>query len=653
MLTNRRTLAFIALALSAILLVSVNILARNLFPGARLDLTQDRLYTLSPGTRELLRGLEEPITLRFYLSDRLVREAPAYGSYAARVRDMLEEYAGASNGRLKLEAYNPEPFSSVEDRAVAYGLQGVPIDQGGEQVYFGLVGVNTTDDEERIAFFQPEREPFLEYDLTRMVQQLSRPKQRSIALISTLPLDGDSQPMSPQAAQGLMVMEQIRQAFQIKTLAPDVAEIPTDVQALMIVHPVGLPPRTLYAIDQYMLKGGKALVIVDPHAETSAVKGQQMMMRGMPPMPTASDLDQIFAKWGVKLAPDVVIGDRRLARRVSAGQSTRMQAADYLPWISVPGDNLSRTDPVTGQISTLNFASAGVLDQIEGAKTKFEPLVVSSATSMRLPVEKVKAFQPDVLGILRSFQSGGKPLTVAARVSGEAETAFPDGPPKAEPQAGGTAPAPEPAAPAGEQVKRGSVNAIIVTDTDFLEDRFWVQTQQFFGQRLAVPTASNADFVVNALDNLTGSSALISLRSRGISDRPFVKVREIQQQAESQFREKEQALTERLKETEAKLAELRGGDRTGADKDKPAGSGILTAEQTKAIEEGRANLLSIRGELRDVQRSLREDIENLQGTVRFVNVGLVPLLVAAFAVLLGLFRVARRRRATIAARSAA
>jgi ABC-type uncharacterized transport system involved in gliding motility auxiliary subunit len=383
------------------------------------------------------------------------------------------------------------------------------------------------------------------------------------------------------------------------------------------------------------------------------MRGQQMMMRGMPPMPTASDLDQIFAKWGVKLAPDTIVADRRLARRVNAGPGTRMQAADYLPWISVPADNLSRADPVTGQISTLNFASAGVLDHIEGAKTKFEPLVVSSASSMRLPVERVKGFQPDVLGILRGFQSGGKPLTIAARVSGEAETAFPDGPPKAEPPAAGAPPAPEPAAPTGEQVKRGPVNAIIVTDTDFLEDRFWVQTQQFFGQRLAMPTASNADFVVNALDNLTGSSALISLRSRGISDRPFVKVREIQQQAESQFREKEQALTERLKETEAKLAELRGGDRASADKDKPAGSGILTAEQVKAIEEGRADLLSIRGELRDVQRSLREDIESLQASVRFVNIGLVPLLVAAFAVILGLFRVARRRRATIAARSAA
>lgn len=644
-LSNRRFLAYLTLALAAVLLISVNILARSLFPGARLDLTQDRLYTLSPGTRELLRGLEEPVTLRFYLSDRLVREAPAYGTYANRVRDMLAEYAGASGGKLRLEAFNPEPFSSVEDRAVAYGLQGVPIDQGGEQVYFGLVGVNTTDDEERIAFFQPEREPFLEYDLTRLVQQLSRPKQRSIGLITTLPLDGERQPMSPQAAQGLMVMEQIRQQFQIKPLAPDLTEIPGDIQALMIVHPVGLPPNALYAIDQYMLKGGKALVIVDPHAETSAMKGQQAMMRGMPPMPTASDLDLLFAKWGVKLAPDVVVGDRRLARRVNAGGGSRVQAADYLPWITVPADNLSRTDPVTSQISTVTFASAGILDQIEGAKTKFEPLIVSSATSMRLGVDRVRAMQPDVLGILRGFQSGGKPLTIAARVSGDADTAFPDGPPKAEGEPATTPPAVPP-------VKSGTINAIIVTDTDFLEDRFWVQTQQFFGQRLAVPTAGNADFVVNALDNLTGSSALISLRSRGVSERSFVKVRELQQEAEGKFREKEQALTEKLKETEAKLADLRGGDRASADKDKPAGSGVLTAEQSKAIEEGRAQLLSIRGELRDVQRSLREDIESLQATIRFVNVGLVPLLVAALAVVLGLFRIARRRRATIAARSA-
>jgi ABC-type uncharacterized transport system involved in gliding motility auxiliary subunit len=644
MITNRRTLAWIALALAAILLVSLNMLARHLFPGARLDLTEDRLYTLSPGTREVLRALDEPVTLRFYLSDRLTREIPAYGAYAQRVRDLLEEYVGASGGKLVVQTFNPAPFSSVEDRAVADGLQGVPIDQGGEQIYFGLAGVNTTDDEERIPFFQMEREAFLEYDLTRMVQSLSRPKRPVVAVISTLPLDGD--PMAAQMGgrpdQGLMIMEQLRQQFQVRTLAPDVADIPADANILMLVHPVGLPDATLFAVDQFALRGGKLLVLVDPHAEGAAARMQMAMMRGQPATPPVSDLDRLFSKWGVRLVPDVVVGDRRLARRVSAGASSRIQGADYLPWFTVPADFVSRTDPVTSQVSTLSFATAGVLEPREGATIAFEPLVTSSPLSMRVPVERVRGMQPDVLGILRGFQSGGQRLVVAARIGGEVDTAFPDGRPKTE--------GAEASEAATGPLKRGRIDAILVADTDMLEDRMWVQVQQFFGQRLAVPVSSNADFLANALDNLAGSAGLVSLRSRGVSDRPFTLVREIQQDAESRFRETEQALTEKLRETEKKLQELRGNSGDRADRQ---GAGTLTAAQAKAIEEGRGELLRIRADLRDVQRSLREDIESLNATIRFANIGAVPLFVALLAIVIGIVRMTRRRRAIAVDRAAA
>ncbi len=665
MFEDRRKLTVVGIVLALVLLIAGNVLVAALFPAARLDLTSDRLYTLSSGTRQVLRQLDEPVTLRFFLSERLARDVPAYGAYATRVRDLLLEYVGAAGGKLVLQTFDPEPFSDVEDRAVALGLQGVPVDQGGEQVYFGLAGANTTDDEEVIAFFQPDREPFLEYDLTRLVYKLARPNKRNVGLISTLPMEGDM--MMAQMQGGMpsswAVLDQMRQFFTVRTLGTDVDEIPADVDVLMLVHPTGLSDKTKFAIDQYVLRGGKALVFVDPYSETTAFRAQAMMMRGMPPSgasnPT-SDLEPLFAKWGIKMDPQSVVGDRRLARRVNAGGSSRVQAADYLAWLSVPADNVNRADPVTADVQRLNFATAGILEPVEGAKTTLEPLVSSSAQSMHLPVSKVNTMgTPDILGILRSFKTEGKPLVIAARVSGPAETAYPDGPPAAAAEAkpaeakpaqaaaaaaSGGAQAAE--APKKEPVKSGAINVIVVADSDMLDDRFWVQTQQFFGQKVAVPSANNADFVVNALDNLTGSNAMISLRSRGISDRPFTLVRAIQQDAESQFRAKEQELQDRVKETEKKLADLRGAGKEAG------GQAIVTPEQAREIENFRSQLLQTRAELRDVQRALRRDIDRVQSSIRFVNIGLIPLLVAFAALVVGVVKVRRRRRASRVSRLA-
>ncbi|MBV8166937.1 MAG: ABC transporter, partial [Alphaproteobacteria bacterium] len=352
------------------------------------------------------------------------------------------------------------------------------------------------------------------------------------------------------------------------------------------------------------------------------------------------------------------------ARRVNAGGSSRMQAADYIAWLSMPGEATNRTDPVTAEVQRLNLATAGILEPIEGAKTKFEPLISSSTQAMHVPVSKVNTMgTPDILGILRAFKTEGKALTIAARVTGPAETAYPDGPPKvaADAKPGDKPPAAQaaasnPATPAAgaqaaeppkkEVVKQGDVNLIIVSDSDMLDDRFWVQTQQFFGQKVAVPSANNADFVVNSLDNLTASTALISLRSRGISDRPFTLVRAIQQDAESQFRAKEQELQDKVKETEKKLADLRGAS-------KEQGSGaVVTQEQAREIENFRGQLLQTRGELRDVQRALRQDIDRLQASIRFMNIGLIPLVVAVAALVVGVVRVRRRRRASRVSRMA-
>ena len=659
---SRAALGAVALVSALVLLLAANVLTAELFPGARLDLTQERLYTLSPGTKQVLASLDEPITFRFFFSDRLARELPQYGTYAQQVKDLLNEYASRSNGKLKLEIYNPEPFSDTEDRAVAYGLKGVPVDQTGEQVYFGLVGTNLTDDVETIPFFQTERERFLEYDLTRMVNKLAHPKQPVVGLISSLPISGD--PFSPGPngqPSAWTIYDQMTQSFTVNTLGTDVAEIPKDVDVLMVVHPASLTDKTRYAIDQFVLKGGKALVFVDPYAEGAAFRLRAAMARGMMQGVTApkSDMPDLFKAWGVQLDPDVIAGDRKNARRVSTG-GPRAQAADYLAWVTLPEDSMNHEDAVTGQLQSITVASAGVLEPIEGATTKFEPLIQTSSQSMKVPADKVSG-TPDILGLLRSFKSDGKPLTIAARITGPAKTAFPDGPPKDEKKdeakpdeakkdaaatpASASADKPEdkkddPAAAPEVKESAAPINVILVADADMLEDRFWVNAQDFFGQRVIVPTANNGDFVINALDNLTGSSALIGLRSRSEGSRPFTVVRAMQQEASSRYSQKEQELQDQLKDTQKKLSDLRSGGG-----DAKTGQVVLSAEQTKAIEGFQQQLLQTRQQLREVQRSLNEGINRLQMKVQFVDIALVPLLVAIAAIVVGIMRLRYRRRA--------
>jgi ABC-type uncharacterized transport system involved in gliding motility auxiliary subunit len=620
---NRRLLFGATLGALAVLLVSVNVLAERLLGTVRVDLTADRAYTLSAGTRQVLREIPDTITLRLFLSERLVRDVPAYGTYATRVRDLLAEYSAASGGKLVLDTYNPQPYSDVEDRATALGLQGVPVDQTGELVYFGLAGANTTDDEEVIAFFQPERERFLEIDLTKMVTSLSRPKRRVVGLLSTLPMEGDAM-MGRGQPVAWAIVDQLRQSYDLRTLGPDTTVIPADVDALMLVHPAGLSDRALYAVDQFALGGGRLLVFLDPHSDAASIRGQAMMARGMQPPSATSDLARLTEAWGFQVNPAQVIGDRRLARRVQAGSGPRAVAADYIAWLAVPAEYVTRDDPVTGQLQSLAFATAGIIDAREGATTRIAPLVQSSPVSMRLDAERVRTSQPDIQGLLRQFQSQGQSLTIAARVSGPIKTAFADGPPAGD----GEVPTPH----RGD----GTLTAIVIADTDLLEDRFWVQVQNFFGQQVPQPTSNNADLVANALDSLTGSQALVSLRARGVQERPFTVLRDIQQAAEQRFREKEQGLQDRLRETERRLAELRGGSGQS--------QAALTPEQARQIESFRADLVQTRGELRLVQRELREDIEGLRTVVQAINIAGVPVAVALFAIVLGVARRTRRRR---------
>jgi ABC-type uncharacterized transport system involved in gliding motility auxiliary subunit len=359
----------LGLLAAAVLAIGVNMLADRLLPRARIDLTSQRLYTLSEGTRQVLAGLDDPITLRLFYSRRLGAEIPVYGAYADRVREMLAEYASLSDGKVKLEVFDPEPFSEVEDRAMAFGLQGVPVDQSGEQVYFGLAGTNLVDDERTIAFFQPERERFLEYDLTRLVYDLSNPDRPVIGVMSPLPLNGDPRAMmmrQPQLGQPAAVMTQLRQFFTVKDIPLDAQVIEPDVQVLVVAHPQGLGDAAQYAIDQFVMRGGKLMVLVDPHSESQASRPGP---GGQPPANTASSLDRLLNTWGIEAPSDQVALDLRGAWRVRAGAQERVQAVDYIAWYNLQGDSLNRSDVALAQLEQVTVASAGVLRKREGSRS--------------------------------------------------------------------------------------------------------------------------------------------------------------------------------------------------------------------------------------------------------------------------------------------
>ena len=648
---QRDTLAVAGIVVGFVLLIAINAFSSAAFRGATLDLTEGSLYTLSDGTREVLADLDEPITVRYFYSRQLGEAAPQYGTYAERVRELLERYVGLSDGRLSLEIYDPTPFSDEEDLAVSYGLQGVPVNQAGEQVYFGLAATNSTDDEGSIPFFHPERERFLEYDLTSMITKLANPQKKVVGLLTTLPIQGQFMPQGGMM-QPWVIMQQLEDRFEVKPILDSATEIPADVDVLMIVQPKRLPEPARYAIDQYVLKGGKALVFVDPHSESDTT-GPAF---GGRPVDTASGMPDLLAAWGVELVEDRVVADTAAAIRVSVGEGTNARVIDYPLWISVDDSAVDPDDVVTAQLTRLTFGNAGQLKPKPDSSITVTPLVQSTPQSMLVDANKVRV-GPDFVELIANFKADDERKTLAARLSGIAKTAFPDGPPKPKEEekpatadkvadtgpgeADGKDPAKSEAdekyeAAKAAQIKESAqpINVIVVADTDMLADRFWVNVRDFFGQQMAVKSSDNADFVINALENLSGSEQLIGLRSRGRSARPFTYVQELQSQAELRLRSEEQALTKKLEETQQKLADVQTKAESG-------GEAILTPEQLATIEEFRAEMLNTRQQLRGVQRALREDIDTLDAWLKFVNIGLIPILVALFAIGLG---VAWRRR---------
>jgi len=608
-----------------------NILVNQGLRDTRIDLTEARLYTLSDGTRNVLKAIPEPITLRLFFSDKLAGNAPQLKQYGTRVRELLERYAALSNGKLRLEVIDPEPFTEAEDRAVQAGLQGAQLPGG--SLYFGLVGSNTLDQQQVVPFFQAEKEQFLEYDLTKLVYALSNPTKPTIGIFGALPLEyGPGGVMAAMRGQSqpYLILEQIKQFFDVKMLDPSKPEeINEKLGALVLAHPKDLSPQLQYAVDQYVLKGGRLIVFADPFSETMAAMPDPMSGRPMPPgMDQSSLLPELFKAWGVEVLPGKFVADLSLAQRVQTGRQGAAAVVDYVPWLAIPAENLSHADVVTADLTQINAASMGSIKKIDGATTQLTPLITSSNQAMLMDVADLQG-DPNPQALAEKFKATGETYVVAARISGAAKTAFPNGAPAAEKKEG----APAPATQVVDSVK--PINVLLVADADLLDDRFWVRQQQMMGQSMYVPIAANADFLVNAIDNMSGSGDLIGLRSRGKSQRPFELIDNMRRVADQQFLARQRALEQKLETTQKQLADLQS-------KAQEQSNALLSAEQEAAITTFRDQLLETRRELRGVQRELNRDIEALQLLVKFINIGLMPLVAAIVAI--GLAIVWRRRR---------
>ncbi len=626
---NSKLFTAAGLVLGLVLFVALNALGGSLFRSTRLDLTAEKLYTLSDGTKNILRDLPEPVTLRFFFSKKVAKDVTQLVGFAQRVQELIEEYVAHAGGKLKLEVYDPEPYSEEEEKAVEAGLQGVPLNAAGELIYFGIAGTNTTDESENIPFVQQQRESFLEYDLTRLIYNLAHPKKKVVGLLSKLQMDGD--PMqrmrNPQAdVQAWFILDQIRERFEVRTIPDNTEKIEDGVDVLMVVHPQGLSPQTLFAIDQYVLGGGKAVVFVDPLCNAQEVRNDpnnplQAMMADR-----SSDLGPLLSAWGLEFKKDDLAGDMDNGLRVRLPQGGE---AEYIVWLGMRSAQgaLGKDDSVSAQLDNINLATAGILGKKPDATTTITPLIETSKNSMRVTKSAIQ-FGDDPQKLIESFVSGGEKLMIAARVNGPAKSAYPDGKPKAETPADGSKPEEKKdAADAGAlKESKGPINVIVVADADLLHDRWWTRSQNFFGQRIATPTADNNGFVLNALENMSGNNDLISLRGRGNSVRPFDKINEIRREADKRFLAKEKELEDKLKDLKSKLAELQKGG--GKDADAP----ILTEQLRKDKADFIEQQVATAKELRRVKHERNQEIESLGTKLKLIDTFLVPLLVILAAI---------------------
>lgn len=602
------------------ILVAVN----YLLAGVRLrkDLTAERLFTLSASTRQLLAGLPRDVTLKFYFSQSIEDLPIPLKQYAQRVKDLLREYAQLSRGRITLETYDPRPDSTEEEWAERYGLSGQPLAMlgGGPVLYLGLVAVSGAK-ESVLPMLSPDNEPQLEYLVTRLVYEVTQARRPKIGVLSSLPVMGAPDMMSMRRGRPWALVNELQKQYTVVAVPPDSRELPADLDLLLVIHPRQLGDGTLFALDQFVLRGGRLLAFLDP---LSLAQRESGLSAYEDAGSERSDLNRLTHAWGFDMDPGRMVADPVTASKIQSRNGTvqRMPA-----WLSLRDTGISHRDLATSPLRLLMLPFAGAFTGAPPQGVTAEPLLTTSpeaglvaAADTGLPLDD----GPDPASV------SGRPLTLALRLHGTFPTAFPNGRP---PGPGEPTNAPPPGPPPPPPLKVGTQpgTVVLVGDADLLYDRFCIEQQNFFGASIAQLANDNLPLALNLAEQLSGSEALISLRSRGRYERPFDRVLALETAAAKRWKEEERKLTDALRETQARLAELEQTKTTGQ-------SFILSPEQKQALEKFRREQFQIQRQLKDVRKKLREDIEALGLRLKIVNIAAVPLLVAAFGIARGTLR---------------
>jgi ABC-type uncharacterized transport system involved in gliding motility auxiliary subunit len=612
------TVVYSAVGLVALflILVAFNYLASA--TAVRADLTEGKLYTLSDGTRKMLHGLESPVKLKLYIS-RGESVPVQLRSFAQRVEDMVQEFKSVAGPKLQVEIYHPQPDSEEEDAAQLDGIEPQQL-VSGDNFYLG-VAVSRLDRKESLPTITPQRERLLEYDLARAISRVASPHRVKVGLMSALPVLGEKfNLMTRSSSDPWALANELKREFDVEQVNMTASEIPKDINVLLLIHPKGITPQGEYALDQFVLRGGKLIAFVDPYAYFD----QLPTPPGMPPQGgTSSTLPTLFKAWGLEMNPNKVIADVVYA----SGGGQR-----YTPTVlSLNRTAFNRDDVVTSQIETLLYAFGGAFRVKPVAGLKATDLVTSSPNSMLVDDAHATAAGD---AATQDFKPSGHSSPLALRLSGRFKTAFPDGPPVAP---GEKQDASKKAVEPRLRESAKDNDVILVADSDMLQDPAAVDVQDVLGRKIVVPSNGNLAFALGMVEQFAGGDELISLRSRESSFRPLTVVRQLEANAQKQYFGKIRALEDELKKTTDRLQELQKAQGPGA-----KSSQILTAEQQAELEKFRKTVAQTKLQLKEVRKNLRRDSEALVFWTKVANIALMPLLVAVFGLIVALLR---RRRA--------
>jgi ABC-type uncharacterized transport system involved in gliding motility auxiliary subunit len=597
----------------------------------RIDMTEEGLYTLSAGTRKILRQLDTPVEIRFYCSQNAINMPVQLKNYAQRVEDLLDEYSKAAKGNIEIKKFNPQPDSDAEDSANLDGIEGQMINLN-EKIYLGLA-VSCLEVKVAIPFLAPDREKLLEYDLARAISRVVHPEKPVIGVMSALPVFGEFNPMMMQMGRmgrqdPWVFVSELKRDFTVKQVEMTAEKIDDDIKVLLVVYPRDITEKAEFALDQFVLRGGKMIAFLDPRCYFDSPRGNPMnpMQRAIS---SAASLDKLFKAWGIEFDKGKVVADLNYVTRINMGG--RPAAAPAV--LSLTQEAVDTNDVVTSQIDNLLVPFAGVFSgtPVEGLK---RTVLLKSSPKSQLVDTMMAEFAGE--NVSKDFAASGREQALAIRLTGKFKTAFPDGKPKdttEEKKDEAKTDSEKKEATAETALKESTSDGavVLVGDADFLNDQVCVQVQNFFGQRIVIPQNGNLNFVQNVVEQLGGDSNLIAVRSRATMNRPFTVVKKMQAEAEDQYRGKIKDLEKQLADTQQKLNELQA---------KKEGNQrfILSPEQQEAIKKFRQEQAKINRELKQVRRNLRQEIESLETRLKWLNIAGMPFLVTLSGITLALIK---------------